>query len=1106
MSDSSKAVFLSYASQDAEAARRICEALRAGGIEVWFDQSELVGGDAWDQKIRGQIGTCALFVPVISANTQARGEGYFRLEWKLAVDRSHLMAHDQPFLLPIVIDATKDSEARVPPEFRAVQWTRLPGGETNPAFGARVKKLIDVEGRETSPRRPLSEVENVSGGLGGTAPPTKTSRAWLLPAGVAVALTVAGVFFFAHRSPTGAEAAVTAVATPPTIVAGSRPDVAALLERVRALNARTDVVRAELDAAVGLLEQASKLDPSDAEVWAAWALIDCRYMAEWLDPSRARLDLAQRHATQAIGLAPKSAAARLSQATAMTYLSNEESTTLAAAKILEPLVEEPGDRADALIRLAILKFQLGQPEVALAYLDRAAASRGRGGQVHYQRATHFLFSGEPQRSQEEIERALAAESAARFKLWKSYLLMIWQGDVEESRRVLREVPPAMLAEDFAGSARYFVSLWARDYDGAVEAMRAVPRDYLESSALSGPAGYYKGYALSRAGKLAAAETEWRAALDVVERRLGGQPNDRVLLSFKVLLLKSLGETSAAEKLWRTLRELYGDSKGTWEDYFLRMELLPEEEAIDHLAKNATPGHVMALAGSLRHDPFVDRLRANPRFVALMARVEADPRLSPNAKPASASGAAALDPKSVAVLAFVNMSADKENEYFSDGIADELLTTLQKIPGLKVSAHTSAWSFKGKNATSQEIGEKLHVANIVEGSVQKSGNRVKITARLSRAATNEEVWSESFGPLELTDVFATQSEIAQRVVAQLRGKLMGETAAAAKAEIQAQVRSGEKGGTKNVEAHEFYLRGKFFANQGSMHQAEALFQQAVELDPQFAQAWAAWCSAASNRADNAETRAETDEAHSTARRTADRALAVEPYLVATQVARYDVQRANFDWKGAAESLHLAEKLAPGDAEVLSRATRTAHYCGQLETAIELGRQAVALDPVNATRRFDLGLALRSARRFVEAEAEFRQQAELVRVPSHHLLSVNFALQGRFDEAAAEARLSSKEWTRYALAIAQWGQKKPVESDATLVRLIEKSAEVSAYQIAQVYAFRQEADRTFEWLERAFRQRDPGLTELRLDLLFERLHADQRWPAFLKKIGLSDEQLK
>ena len=136
-----KAVFLSYASQDAEAARRICEALRATGVEVWFDQNELRGGDAWDAKIRQQIKECALFVPMISTNTNARAEGYFRLEWHLAEQRTYLMAHDQPFLVPVVVDDTADADARVPERFRERQWMRLSGGETPSGFceGTRMK-------------------------------------------------------------------------------------------------------------------------------------------------------------------------------------------------------------------------------------------------------------------------------------------------------------------------------------------------------------------------------------------------------------------------------------------------------------------------------------------------------------------------------------------------------------------------------------------------------------------------------------------------------------------------------------------------------------------------------------------------------------------------------------------------------------------------------------------------------------------------------------------------------------------------------------------------------------------------------------------------------
>src|SRR5262249_43588232 len=136
------AVFLSYASQDAEEASRICSALRAGGIEVWLDQSELRGGDAWDRQIREQIHDCRLFIALISAHTEARDEGYFRREWKLAVDRTHDMLEKKTFLLPVAIDATPERGAAVPDKFHEVQWTRLPGGETPPEFVARIRRLL----------------------------------------------------------------------------------------------------------------------------------------------------------------------------------------------------------------------------------------------------------------------------------------------------------------------------------------------------------------------------------------------------------------------------------------------------------------------------------------------------------------------------------------------------------------------------------------------------------------------------------------------------------------------------------------------------------------------------------------------------------------------------------------------------------------------------------------------------------------------------------------------------------------------------------------------------------------------------------------------------
>ena len=167
-SAAAQAIFLSYASQDTQAARLICDTLRSEGLEVWFDRSELRGGDAWDASIRRQIKECALFVPVISANTQSRTEGYFRLEWRLAEQRSHLMAKGRPFLVPVVIDATPDAGAHVPDAFLEVQWSRLPGGQCDAAFAARMRQLISGEipsrsaGKASSSQAPAASLKGAS--------------------------------------------------------------------------------------------------------------------------------------------------------------------------------------------------------------------------------------------------------------------------------------------------------------------------------------------------------------------------------------------------------------------------------------------------------------------------------------------------------------------------------------------------------------------------------------------------------------------------------------------------------------------------------------------------------------------------------------------------------------------------------------------------------------------------------------------------------------------------------------------------------------------------------------------------------------------------------
>jgi hypothetical protein len=249
VSQSSKGVFLSYASEDTEIAQRIADALTAAGIDVWFDKSELRGGDAWDQKIRQQIQDCALFVPVISAHTQARPEGYFRLEWKLAVDRSHLMAAEKAFMVPVVVDATTEPEALVPAQFRAVQWTRLPQGVVPAAFVTRIAALI---------QQPISQLAGSN-----TASATRTatrSRSAALAALVIVAVAGILVAFLMQRGPGRSTAATAAKETAPASgneTAGAIPERSVAGKSDPISVAQALVVVGQRDEAFRWLEKAS---------------------------------------------------------------------------------------------------------------------------------------------------------------------------------------------------------------------------------------------------------------------------------------------------------------------------------------------------------------------------------------------------------------------------------------------------------------------------------------------------------------------------------------------------------------------------------------------------------------------------------------------------------------------------------------------------------------------------------------------------------------------------------------------------------------------------------------------------------------------------------
>jgi TolB-like protein len=661
------AVFLSYASQDGEVAQRICEALRAAGIEVWFDKSELRGGDAWDQSIRRQIKNCALFIPVLSRHTHDRAEGYFRLEWKLAVDRSHLIMANKAFLVPVVIDDTGDDEENVPDKFREVQWTRLPGGETPRAFVERVRRLLADE--TSSPTRP---------GAASGAPPA----------------------------------------------VGGRP------------------------------------------MTSGWS----------------------RRASPA----------------------------------------------------AVLVVVLG----AVTYL-------------------------------------------------------------------------------------------------------------------------------------------------------------------------------AIERPWVS-------------------------------------------------------------------------------KPATSAAFAPL-PHSVAVLPFVNMSGDKEQEYFSDGLTEELLNSLAEINELQVAARTSAFSFKGKDTDIGLIARKLNVGAILEGSVRRSGNTVRITAQLIDAVTGFHLWSKSYDR-DLGDVLKLQTEIATAVAVALKVTLLGD--------ISQKI---ELGGTRNPAAFDAYLRAS--EAWQSRHDtakdvpvAIAAYTEAIRLDPNYALAFAGRSYALSTHAAEEATEAAIREGFANAEKDARRALELGPQLAEAHMALANVfEIGSLDFARAREEYERAVALAPGNAQVLRVSGEFGAYMGHFDAAIAAARRAVVLHPLARSSRTILGRALYAARRYGEAAAA---QAEVISLSPDFKAAYaerGLAFYGLEDLEGAHTWCERKrdDWqSQLCLAVVYEKLGRHADAQAELKEMQTAVGDAAAYQYATIYAQWGERSKALEWLDTAMRLRDPGLIELKTAPLLDPLRNEPRFLAVMRQLKFPD----
>jgi TolB-like protein/Tfp pilus assembly protein PilF len=666
VTDPAKAVFLSYASEDADAAKHICDALRVAGIEVWFDQTELRGGDAWDQKIRQQIRDCALFVPIISAHTQARPEGYFRLEWKLAVDRTHLMVAEKAFLVPVAVDATPEPEALVPAQFREVQWTRIQSGAVQVAFVDRIAALLN-----------------------------------------------------------------------------------------------------------------------------------------------------------------------------------------------KPVASNVGSPARA--------------------VDHTAAKR--------------------------------------------------------------------------------------------------------------------------------------------------QPIILIALSFAAVAVLVAATAMRGGWLWH--------------------KPVPELEA-------STASTTVAI--------------------------------SPTTIPE----------KSVAVLPFVDMSERKDQEYFSDGLSEELIDMLTKVPDLRVPARTSSFYFKGKQATISEISKALGVAHVLEGSVRKAGKTLRVTVQLIRADNGYHLWSETYNR-EVSDVFKLQDEIAEAVVGILKVKLLVPPSL-----------EGSRG-TKNLAAYGEFLLGRQFMNRrrlDDLRRAVDAYSKATELDPTYAAAFAELVIAQVYLSDLTGDELGRNKAEATA----DRAVELAPERAEGYSARGWLRTVlKWDWAGAEDDLRKATALDPTDSVALNRLCSLRTDLGRLQEAIACARRAIELDPLAAKNWTDLSDMYTALGDYAAARTAANRALEIQ--PDDPFALIHRAeidlIEGRASEALQfYGKVDPEALRLMGTAMAEHALSHEAASDAALGILVEKYADSAAFQIALVHAWRGKNPLALDWLERAYRQRDGGLEGVKTDALLRGLRGEQRYKALLQKMGLPE----
>jgi TolB-like protein/DNA-binding winged helix-turn-helix (wHTH) protein/Flp pilus assembly protein TadD len=455
----------------------------------------------------------------------------------------------------------------------------------------------------------------------------------------------------------------------------------------------------------------------------------------------------------------------------------------------------------------------------------------------------------------------------------------------------------------------------------------------------------------------------------------------------------------------------------------------------------------------------------------------------------------LNNTSIAVLPFADMSAAKDEQYFSDGLSEQLINDLARVSGLRVVGRSSAFQFRDKNEDLREVGRKLGVANILEGSVRCDGNHVRITAELIKAEDGFQLWSQTYDR-QINDIFAVQDEIAQSATEALQLKLLGGN----RQPIPSTVRSANPG------AYQAYLQAKYFSGRGQskedLDKALSYIDAAIKLDEKYAPAWALRASVENEMAEYGLT--EHAEGYRKARGDAERAVALDPDSASGYLALANTQiDYDWDWDAAKISLAKAAAIEPGNIEVFRLQSHLSRILDNLDQAINLYEHVVELDPLRANSYSGLEYLLYVAGRYDEARAAMQKALDLnSRATNVHLTQAKMLItEGKPQEALAEIEMEPIDWaklTGQALVYHALGNEQ--ESTTALNSLITKYGDDGAFQIAQVYAARGESDKAFEWLDHAYKQRDPGLPELNSDPLFKSLHRDPRYADLLKKMHL------